>query len=147
MVLTEPYSSPCGDLVLGSFGEALCLCNWVEEKHPLRVNHRLRTLLDADMRVGGSDITREAARQLDEYFQGRRRVFDIPLRFAGTAFQETVWRGLLEIPYGHTVSYGELAERLGMNSNTLKYHIKRMREKGILERSGSRRKGQWLVKK
>ena len=114
LILTELYSSPCGDLVLGSFGEALCLCNWVEEKHPLRVNYRLRILLDAEMRVGGSDITREAARQLDEYFQGRRRVFDIPLRFAGTAFQEIVWRGLLEIPYGHTVSYGELAERLGM---------------------------------
>ena len=45
------------------------------------------------------------------------------------------------------LSQRQMAERLGMNSNTLKYHIKRMREKGILERSGSRRKGQWLVKK
>ena len=45
------------------------------------------------------------------------------------------------------LSQRQMAERLGMNSNTLKYHIKRMREKGILERSGSRRKGLWLVKK
>jgi methylated-DNA-[protein]-cysteine S-methyltransferase len=55
----------------------------------------------------------EAIRQLREYFSGRRREFDLPLGFAGTAFQKSVWRRLQEIPYGATISYGELARRVG----------------------------------
>jgi methylated-DNA-[protein]-cysteine S-methyltransferase len=51
--------------------------------------------------------------QLAEYFAGGRTTFDLPLFFAGTPFQQTVWAGLLDIPYGGTVSYRELAERVG----------------------------------
>ncbi|OAA25766.1 methylated-DNA-(protein)-cysteine S-methyltransferase [Frankia sp. EI5c] len=54
-----------------------------------------------------------AARQLDEYFAGRRTTFDLPLRPAGTDFQRRVWSALREIPYAETVSYGDLAHRLG----------------------------------
>jgi methylated-DNA-[protein]-cysteine S-methyltransferase len=53
-----------------------------------------------------------AVRQLTEYFAGTRRVFDLPLRPQGTAFQQRVWRELTEIPYGETWSYGELAKRI-----------------------------------
>jgi methylated-DNA-[protein]-cysteine S-methyltransferase len=52
-------------------------------------------------------------RQLDEYFAGERRVFDLPLRAPGSAFQQRVWAALLEIPYGATTSYGDIAHRLG----------------------------------
>lgn len=52
--------------------------------------------------------------QLDEYFAGTRRVFDLPLAPGGTPFQRRVWAALAAIPYGETVSYGELAQRLGM---------------------------------
>ncbi len=55
----------------------------------------------------------EAARQLREYFAGMRAEFDLPLAPAGTAFQRRVWRQLQEIPYGETISYGELARRVG----------------------------------
>jgi methylated-DNA-[protein]-cysteine S-methyltransferase len=55
----------------------------------------------------------EAARQLQEYFAGNRRDFDLPLRLSGTEFQQRVWRALTEIPYGETWSYGELAKRIG----------------------------------
>jgi methylated-DNA-[protein]-cysteine S-methyltransferase len=56
----------------------------------------------------------EAARQLGEYFAGQRREFELPLDpRGGTEFQRRVWRALADIPYGETVSYGELAERLG----------------------------------
>jgi methylated-DNA-[protein]-cysteine S-methyltransferase len=55
----------------------------------------------------------EAARgQLDEYFAGRRLAFDLPLALAGTPFQVRVWRALLEVPYGGTTSYGELARQV-----------------------------------
>ncbi len=55
----------------------------------------------------------EAVRQLREYFDGRRTDFDLPLAPDGTEFQRNVWRRLQEIPYGETISYGELAKRVG----------------------------------
>ena len=54
-----------------------------------------------------------ARRQLAEYFAGTRTAFDLPLNTGGTPFQQRVWAALLEIPYGETTSYGELAERIG----------------------------------
>lgn len=53
-----------------------------------------------------------AADQLDAYFAGGLTEFDLPLRLDGTEFQRRVWAGLLEIPYGETISYGELARRI-----------------------------------
>ena len=55
----------------------------------------------------------DAARQLTEYFGGQRRNFEMPLAPEGTSFQQTVWKALLDIPYGETTSYGELALRIG----------------------------------
>ena len=55
----------------------------------------------------------EIRRQLDAYFLGRRRRFDVPLRGVGTVFQETVWAALAAIPYGDTWSYGQLAAHIG----------------------------------
>jgi methylated-DNA-[protein]-cysteine S-methyltransferase len=51
--------------------------------------------------------------QLEAYFAGSRSTFDVELDLAGTDFQRRVWAGLLEIPYGETISYGELARRVG----------------------------------
>jgi methylated-DNA-[protein]-cysteine S-methyltransferase len=55
----------------------------------------------------------EAVRQLKEYFAGKRTDFDLPLAPDGTQFQRSVWERLQEIPYGETISYGELAKRVG----------------------------------
>lgn len=113
-ILISSYRSPCGDLLLGSYRERLCLCNWSVEKHPGRVDGRLMRLLGADYKEAETDIAKEASRQLDEYFRRERRVFDIPLLLAGTPFQKAVWEALMAIPYGHTLSYRQLAASLGM---------------------------------
>jgi methylated-DNA-[protein]-cysteine S-methyltransferase len=55
----------------------------------------------------------DAVMQLDEYFRGARRRFDVALNLAGTSFQRAVWERLLEISYGTTISYGALAQELG----------------------------------
>lgn len=112
-IWTCRYLSPCGELTLGSFGDRLCLCNWTEERHPGRVNRRLQRLLEAGFRTGETDATREAARQLDEYFLARRTSFSLPLLLAGTDFQKEVWKLLMDIPYGQTRSYADLARALG----------------------------------
>ena len=60
-----------------------------------------------------SQLLQKACQQLDEYFQGKRRQFDLPLGYAGTPFQECVWRELQNIPYGETRCYEDIAVRIG----------------------------------
>jgi len=59
------------------------------------------------------DVFVDVVSQLMEYFDGRRRIFELSLAPQGTSFQQRVWRALLEIPYGRTISYAELAARIG----------------------------------
>lgn len=112
-ILIQYYQSPYGELMLGSLGEKLCLCDWVGEKRKATIGRRLRNMLYAVCEEGASEVLSRAAAQLDEYFARKRRAFDIPLLLAGTDFQKAVWQELLNIPYGKTVSYGELSRKLG----------------------------------
>jgi methylated-DNA-[protein]-cysteine S-methyltransferase len=96
--------SPIGELTLASDGEALTGLYMTEQRH--------RPELPGA--VAAEDAVLAAAgRQLAEYFAGERREFDLPLRAAGTPFQQAVWGALRAIPYGETAGYGELANRLG----------------------------------
>lgn len=99
--------SPIGELLLVGHQQALCGCwfanqldipGWAETA-PWEHDHPL--------------LQRTIA-QLDDYFAHRRQDFELPLDHAcGTEFQQSVWQALRRIPYGHTVSYGELAQSLG----------------------------------
>ncbi len=113
-IITRKYESPCGTLMLGSFGDKLCLCDWQVEKHRDHVDNRLRRLLDAEFLDGTSAVIDTAIAQLDEYFAGTRQEFNVPVLFAGTDFQKKVWNALLTIPFGNTVSYREIGRRIGM---------------------------------
>ncbi len=113
-ILTQLYSSPCGDLILGSFNGRLCLCDWeAAERHRAKVNKRLSGILNADFEDGTSSVLETAAAQLDEYFCSMRKTFSVPLLFAGTDFQKKVWQELLAVPFGNTISYRELAIKIG----------------------------------
>ena len=65
------------------------------------------------------EVLKDCAAQMDEYFRGRRKEFDLPLHFEGTAFQKKVWSELLNIPFGETVSYLDIALRVG-NEKTIR---------------------------
>ena len=58
-------------------------------------------------------LLKNATAQLEEYFHGKRQVFDLPLELRGTDFQKSVWRAIAQIPYGETCSYSSLARKLG----------------------------------
>lgn len=109
----QRYQSPCGELILGSFGDRLCLCDWMFEKRRTSIDTRICKALQAVYEEGTSEIIARAIVQLDEYFARRRETFDIPLVFTGTDFQNAVWQELLNIPYGRMVSYGRLSLTLG----------------------------------
>lgn len=100
--------------MLGSLGDKRCLCDWQVEKRRNHVNNRLRRILDAEFVESSSAVIESAVVQLEEYFAGKRQEFDIPLLFAGTDFQKRVWNKLLTIPFGKTISYGEMARQIGM---------------------------------
>lgn len=109
----QNYHSPCGVLMLGSYGDKLCLCDWQNEERRKLIDGRIQKGLQTGYVIGESEVIGKAIAQLDEYFDRKRDVFDIPLLFVGTDFQKTVWNELLNIPYGTTESYASLSQRLG----------------------------------
>ena len=96
--------SPVGELLLAGDDTGLRLVNFQTGRH--RVSPR--SLWTMDRRP-----LEEAVRQLRAYFDGGLKTFDLALSPDGTSFQLAVWRALQEIPYGETISYGELARRVG----------------------------------
>lgn len=105
--------SPAGELVVGAHGGRLCACYWASERQAGILRSRMRRMLGAEFEDGSCQVTEKAITQLEEYFSGERRCFDVPLVFTGTEFQQRVWSELVKIPYGATVSYGALARRIG----------------------------------
>ena len=112
-VNVQYYPSPCGELVLASAGDELCLCDWKAQPCAERNKRRLVRLLGAEFREESSPVLERTKMELDEYFAGRRTSFDIPLHPVGTPFQRSVWKALQEIPYGETRTYLETARKIG----------------------------------
>lgn len=98
--------TPLGELTLVASPLGLRAVLWENEPES-------RIALRTAVTGAGHPVLAEAARQLDEYFRGERRTFDLPLDVVGTAFQLAAWAALREIPYGETRTYGEQAARLG----------------------------------
>ncbi len=97
-MITAVYESPVGLLTLHSNGEALLGLEFDDPKYPLEPAPR-----------GHDSIIDATRRQLDRYFAGKLKVFDVPVAPSGTHFQQRVWAALQKIPYGVTCSYGALA--------------------------------------
>ncbi len=106
------YHSPVGEMILASYGDKLCMCDWAVAKHRDTIDRRICHHLKSEYKEGYSQVIQNAIAQLDEYFAGKRRNFSIPLVFTGSSFQCSVWSELMKIPYGTTISYGELAKRI-----------------------------------
>ena len=113
MINIQYYQSPCGPLVLASAGDRLCLCDWQDYPCAERNLRRLQRALKTKIQEAPSDVLQRTITELEEFFEGRRQTFDIPLLTVGTDFQKSVWQALLDIPYGETRSYMQIAERIG----------------------------------
>lgn len=107
------YDSRCGRLVIGAIGDSLCLCDWDIDGRRDKVDCRVCSYFGCDMIAGCTPVIESVIGQLNEYFAGKRRVFDVKPAMAGTDFQQTVWRALSELGYGKTVSYSEIARHIG----------------------------------
>ncbi|KXL53994.1 methylated-DNA--protein-cysteine methyltransferase, constitutive [Anaerotignum neopropionicum] len=94
------YHSPIGTLVLGE-----------EEGFLIRLS--FQEAIKTPYIIEKTPLLEQAEEQLEEYFQGQRTTFSLPLKLKGTEFQKKVWQALQEIPFGTTASYGEVARRIG----------------------------------
>lgn len=104
--------TPVGELLVTTDGSAVTGV-WFE-RHRDGIDARPSTARGAGPRADDHPVLAPARAQLEEYFAGERRTFDLPLAPAGTRFQQRVWAALLGIGYGETASYGEVARRLGL---------------------------------
>jgi O-6-methylguanine DNA methyltransferase len=113
MTSVASCDSPVGPLILGATRNALCLLEFADEERLEARLTELRKRHAASLGSAPSPVLERLREQLAEYFAGSRRQFDIPLAYAGSAFQREVWGALCEIPYGQTWSYLDVARRLG----------------------------------
>jgi AraC family transcriptional regulator of adaptative response/methylated-DNA-[protein]-cysteine methyltransferase len=112
-IVVTLIASPLGPLVAAATDTGLCMLEFAERKKLPQQAADLRRWFARPVVPGTNRYTDQIARELDQYFGGTRREFSVPLELGGTPFQETVWRELLRIPYGATISYEELARRIG----------------------------------
>lgn len=111
-IYINSFKTPVGELILGSYQNKLCLCDWKYRKMRTTIDNRIKQGLKSEFFDGSTPVIEETKLQLEEYFNQQRQKFDIPLTLVGTHFQKSVWNALLEIPYGETYSYLKLSEHL-----------------------------------
>lgn len=105
---TAFYSSPIGTILIECTDDFITALLFVNEQ---REHQRKDTVI----KESGSHhaVINNCHQQLKEYFEGTRKEFDLPIQQNGTAFQQKIWTALMQIPYGKTISYQELAKRTG----------------------------------
>lgn len=112
IIITQTYHSPCGELLIGTFKDCLCLCKWVRTDDKDTCQERVERYLNARKIKGRNALIDSVKRQLNEYFEGKRYEFELPILLCGTEFQRRAWEELTYIRYGETISYAEEAFRM-----------------------------------
>jgi len=106
------YKTKIGELIFGSFEDKLCLLDFRYRKMRRTVDNRIKKGLNSDFAEQDDKILRKTRQQLDEYFAGDRKEFNVPLLMVGTDFQKSVWNALMNVPYGTTSTYLQLAKNI-----------------------------------
>lgn len=112
IVLTR-LTTPLGPMVAAANDHGICLLEFLDSKRVESELNWLKTRLRVEIILGRNPFLNVLKQQLDEYFEGKRREFQLPIILIGTPFQKNVWRELQKIPYGSTISYKEQAKRVG----------------------------------
>lgn len=103
--------SPLGELIIVSSGNGLCVVEFADDRQQLI--HKLEKKFNGHLNTGIDPIIEKCKIQLTEYFNGKRKEFDIPFDLSGSDFQKKVWNLLGSIPYGKTISYLDFSKKYG----------------------------------
>ena len=112
-IVTTAIDTPLGPVIAGATDEGLCLLEFSDRRMLEAQLKRLQAILKQPLVPGEHSHLSQTRDDLARYFEGRLTAFSVPLVFRGTPFEERVWRELMRIPFGETISYAELANRVG----------------------------------
>jgi AraC family transcriptional regulator of adaptative response/methylated-DNA-[protein]-cysteine methyltransferase len=113
LVTITRITTPLGPMIAGATDEGICLFDFAERRMMESIMKRIEQGLKAKLIPGDHPHFKILNEQVQEYFTGQRREFDLPLHLIGTEFQRKVWHGLQQIPYGTTKSYKQQSIFLG----------------------------------
>jgi O-6-methylguanine DNA methyltransferase len=114
MIITRTLKTPIGNMVAGVHDKGLFLLDFPQRNGSLdKLQLRIAQAHNAEFREGDHPLLDRLQAQLDAYFAGALKQFDLPLQLSGSAFQQRVWQELLTIPFGSTRSYMQQAVKLG----------------------------------
>ena len=102
-----------GELILGSFDDKLCLCDWRYRKMRSTIDLRIQKGLNTSYLEQSTSVIIDTISQLESYFAGHLKQFEIPIKLIGSDFQKSVWDELLKIPFGQTETYLGLSKKMG----------------------------------
>lgn len=106
------FKTPIGEMVVASYDKQLCILDFKYRKMRQAVDNRVKKYLKTTFIDKSDAIIEETKHQLNEYLKGSRQQFDVPILMLGSDFQQSVWAGLRQIPYGTTTSYLQLAKNI-----------------------------------
>ena len=113
MIEVSYYKTRIGELILGTSDDKLCLLDFRSRRMRITVDRRLQKATESIFVKRENVLLIQAKKQVDEYLTGQRKTFDLPLITFGTELQKDVWAALLDIVYGETVTYLNLAKHIG----------------------------------
>ncbi|MFK2823285.1 methylated-DNA--[protein]-cysteine S-methyltransferase [Arcobacter sp. YIC-80] len=112
-IFVQYFKNNFTEFIVGSYDNKICLLDYRYRKNRNTIDNRMKKYLKTDIVFESTDIIEKAIVQIKEYFEKKRKTFDLPLLFVGSDFQKKVWTALVEVPYAQTSSYLDLAKKIG----------------------------------
>lgn len=112
VILINRITTPLGSMFVAATDKGLCLLEFVDRRMLETEFKDLQSLLNANILIGKNEIIKQTTKEINEYFNGQRQQFEVPIDSPGTAFQNLVWEQLRKIPFGTTLSYQQQAEKI-----------------------------------
>lgn len=111
-IYCKKLKTPWGEMLLGVYGDSLCMADWLYRKQRTQLDDRIKKQLQSELVYEHHPLHIEVEKQLNAYAAKKLKKFELPLLLCGTDFQKSVWHNLLAIPYGTTMSYMALAQKM-----------------------------------
>jgi len=112
IIATTTINTPLGDMFCAATSKGICILSFFGQKNLEKQIEKVQDFFNAQAIPAHNNYFESLQKELDEYFEGRRADFTVPLQLVGTPFQIDVWKILQSIPYGETISYKQEAQLL-----------------------------------
>lgn len=106
------YKTKIGELIIGSYDNKICILDFRYRRMRATVDNRIKKYLNCNFIEHEDERITDTKRQINEYLEGKRHEFKVPILLLGTEFQKNVWNELLKIQYGETATYSDISSRI-----------------------------------